>query len=107
MKISISKILLLLIRFIFIVTYVIYETGYYEYKLQNRMVLTSEQMKQFEIDVNSGKDVTLNDYLVDEQIDYSNKLTNITVKVNNKVGKYLKKSIEGVFKLLNGFVSSN
>lgn len=106
MKISISKVLVILVCFIFLVTYIIYETGYYEYKLQNRTVLTSEQMKQFELDVSNGLDVTLNDYLIDEQIDYSNRLTNLTVKVNNKVGKYLKKSIENIFKLANKFVSN-
>ena len=104
---KISKILLILICFSFVVSYIIYQTGYYEYKLQNRAVLTKEQMEQFETDVNEGKDVTLNDYLIDSHVDYSNKLTNITVKVNNKVNKYIKKSIEGVFKLLNKFVQDN
>ncbi len=104
---KISKILLILICFSFVVSYIIYQTGYYEYKLQNRAVLTKEQMEQFETDVNAGKDVTLNDYLIDNHVDYSNKLTNITVKVNNRVNKYIKKSIEGVFKLLNKFVQDN
>ncbi len=104
---KISKILLILICFSFVVSYIIYQTGYYEYKLQNRAVLTKEQMEQFETDVNEGKDVTLNDYLIDNHVDYSNKLTNITVKVNNKVNKYIKKSIEEVFKLLNKFVQDN
>lgn len=104
---KISKILLILICFSFVVSYIIYQTGYYEYKLQNRAVLTKEQMEQFETDVNEGKDVTLNDYLIDNHVDYSNKLTNFTVKVNNKVNKYIKKSIEGVFKLLNKFVQDN
>ena len=104
---KLSKILLILICFSFVVSYIIYETGYYEYKLQNRAVLTKEQMEQFESDVNNGKDVTLNDYVVDSRVDYSNKLTNITVKVNNKVNKYIKKSIESIFKILNSFISDN
>ena len=104
---KISKILLILICFSFVVSYIIYQTGYYEYKLQNRAVLTKEQMEQFETDVNEGKDVTLNDYLIDNHVDYLNKLTNITVKVNNRVNKYIKKSIEEVFKLLNKFVQDN
>ena len=104
---KIVKLIIFLVCFIFLVSYIIYETGYYEYKLQNKMVLTKEQMEQFEADVNEGKDVTLNDYLIDNHVDYSNKLTNITVKVNNRVNKYIKKSIEGVFKLLNKFVQDN
>ena len=103
-KNKISKIILILVFFSFLVSYIIYETGYYEYKLQNRTVLTKEQMEQFEKDVQEGKDVTLNDYLVETKIDYSNKLTNVTVNVSNKVSYYFKKSVELVFKQVNKLV---
>ena len=104
MKKKLPKLILSLLCFSFIVTYIIYETGYYEYKLQNRTVLTKEQMEQFEKDVNNGKDVTLNDYLVETEIDYTTKLTDATVKVSNKVNTYLKKGVELVFKQLNKLV---
>ena len=103
-KNKISKIILILVFFTFLVSYIIYETGYYEYKLQNRTVLTKEQMEQFEKDVQEGKDVTLNDYLVETKTDYSNKLTNVTVNVSNKVSYYFKKSVELVFKQVNRLV---
>ena len=104
MKKKLPKLILSLVCFSFIVTYIIYETGYYEYKLQNRTVLTKEQMEQFEKDVNNGKDVTLNDYLVETEIDYTTKLTDATVKVSNKVNTYLKKGVELVFKQVNKLV---
>ena len=103
-KTKVSKFIIILICFCFVVSYIIYETGYYEYKLQNRTVLTKEQMKQFEKDVQDGKDVTLNDYLVETEIDYSNKLTDTTVKISNKVTLYFKKGIELVFKQVNKMV---
>ena len=103
-KVKIAKYLLVLVCFSFIVSYIIYETGYYEYKLQNRTVLTKEQMEQFELDVQAGKDVTLNDYLVETQVDYSNNLTNVTVKVSNKVSKYFKKGVELVFRQVSKMV---
>ena len=103
-KKNISKILLFIIFFSFIVTYIIYETGYYEYKLQNKTVLTKEQMEKFEKDVNDGKDVTINDYLVETKIDYTTKLTDATVKVSNKVNNILKKGVELVFKQINKLV---
>lgn len=101
---KIAKLFLLLICFSFVVSYIIYETGYYEYKLQNRTVLTKEQMEQFEKDVEEGKDVTLNDYLVETEVDYSNKLTDTTVKISSKVNSYFKKGIELVFKQVNRLV---
>ncbi len=98
------KLIVLLLCFAFIVSYIIYETGYYEYKLQNRTVLTKEQMEKFEQDVNEGKDVDLNDYLIETETDYSNQLTDATVKVSTKVNSYLKKSVEILFKQLNKLV---
>ena len=104
MKKKLPKLILFLICFSFVVTYIIYETGYYEYKLQNRTVLTKEQMEQFEKDVNDGKDVTLNDYLIETEVDYTTKLTDATVKVSSKVNSYLKKGVELVFKQVNKLV---
>lgn len=98
------KLIVLLLCFAFIVSYIIYETGYYEYKLQNRTVLTKEQMEKFEQDVNEGKDVDLNDYLIETETDYSNQLTDATVKISTKVNSYLKKSVEILFKQLNKLV---
>lgn len=99
-----GRMILILICFSFVVTYIIYETGYYEYKLQNRTVLTKEQMEQFEKDVNEGKDVTLEDYFVETEVDYTNKLTDVTVNVSSKVNSYLKKGVELIFKQVNKLV---
>lgn len=99
-----GRVILIIICFSFVVTYIIYETGYYEYKLQNRTVLTKEQMEQFEKDVNDGKDVTLEDYFVETEVDYTNKLTDVTVNVSSKVNSYLKKGVELIFKQVNKLV---
>ena len=48
----------------FIVSYIIERSGYYEYNLQNRMILTNESMKKFEKDISDGKDVTLENILL-------------------------------------------
>ena len=101
---KIVKLFLFLVCFGFVVSYIIYETGYYEYKLQNRTVLTKEQMEQFEKDVQEGKDVTLNDYLVETEVDYTNRLTDTTVKVSTKVNDYLKKGVELIFRQVNKMV---
>lgn len=103
---KIIKFILILVFFAFVVSYIIYETGYYEYKLQNKTVLTTEEMKKFEEDVKEGKDVDLNSYLVETEKDYSNNLTRSTVRVSTTVNNYLKKSIEKVFKQINKLVES-
>ena len=103
-KKNIFKLIFYLFFLSFLIAYIIEETGYYEYKLQNRMILTNEQMKKFEEDAKSGKDVTLEDYVINTEVDYRTHLTNSTNKLSNNVNIILKKGIEGVFKVLGKFV---
>ncbi len=89
---------------IFFCAYVIEESGYYEYNLSNKRNLTEEQIKQFESDVKEGKDIDIDDYVVDSTVDYSNKLTKVTTKISLGINDYLKDKIKGVFSILNRMV---
>lgn len=88
----------------FVISYVIEKSGYYEYNLQNKMIMTTEAMEQFEKDVKEGKDVRREDYLVSTEKDYTSVLTKGTNKVSIKVNGILKKGIEGIFKVIGSFV---
>ncbi len=88
----------------FVVSYVIEKTGYYEYNLQNKTIMTNEAMARFEQDLAEGKDVREEDYVVSTEKDYTSTLTNTTNKVSIKVNKLLKKGIEGVFRIIGTFV---
>ena len=91
MKISkIIKFLSFTIIIVFFCSYFIERTGYYEYKLQNRRILTEEEMQKFENDIKEGKEVDINDYLSNTNIDYSNNLTKTTSNISLKLNKYLK-----------------
>ena len=50
-KKKIFKIIFFSLFLDFVISYVIEKTGYYEYNLQNKMVMTNEVMKQFEQDI--------------------------------------------------------
>ena len=63
-----------------------------------------EFMAQFEKDVAEGKDVTKEDYVVSTTKDYTSTLTRTTNKVSIKVNQFLKKGIEGVFRIVGTFV---
>ena len=88
----------------FVVSYVIEMTGYYEYNLQNRTIMTNEAMAQFEKDLAEGKDVTQEDYVVSTEKDYTSSLTRTTNKVSVKMNEVLKKGIEGMFRIVGTFV---
>lgn len=93
-----------LIILIFICTYFIEYSGYYEYNLHNKKTLTEEQIKQFEEDVKNGKTIDLDSYLSETTIDYSNSLTRTTTQANLKLNEYLKRILTGSFDLLGKFI---
>lgn len=100
-KKKIVKFVFYLFFLAFVISYIIEETGYYEYNLQNNMIMTNESMLKFEKDIKEGKDVTLDDYVVNTYNDYTSHLTRGTNKVSLKVNYILKKGIEDTFKLLS------
>ena len=78
--------------------------GYYEFELHKKTVFTEEKIKQFEKDVADGKDVSIEDYLVNEKKNYSNKASQIGYFFSKNIGNYIKKGIEGTFKMINKMV---
>lgn len=104
MKSNLLKIILILAFTLFVASYFIEETGYYDYKLQEKMVLTNEQIKKFEQDIKEGKEVDIESYLKENDKDYSNNITTNITKVSLTTNKYLKKGIESIFDILNNFV---
>ncbi len=92
-----------LILLIFLFSYFIEISGYYEYNLQSKKNLTEEQMKQFESDVKAGKDIDLDHYLQETTIDYSNSLTKTTSEASIKLNQYLKNILTNGLDILGKF----
>ena len=88
----------------FLTLYTSQKTGYYEYTNYQKRNLTENELKKFEEDIKNGKDVSLNDYKEHTKVDYSNKMSNIGVKVSNSINNSVKKGIEKIFGLLNDMV---
>lgn len=89
---------------IFLFSYFIEISGYYEYNLQNKKNLTEDQIKQFEDDVKAGKDIDIDSYLKEVTIDYSNQLTRTTSDASIKLNHYLKNIISNTFDILGKFI---
>ena len=93
-----------LIILIFLFSYFIENSGYYEYNLHSKKNLTEEEIKRFENDIKEGKNIDLNSYLTKENIDYSNSLTRTASKANIRLNDYLKRIIKSGFKLIGKFI---
>lgn len=103
-KKRVAKLFIYLILVLFLFSYALEKSGYYEYNLQDKKNLTNEEIKQFEEDVKSGKDIDINDYLKSNKVDYSNKLTKTASSVSLNLNKYLKKTLNNTFDILGKLV---
>ena len=79
---------LLLFFVIFLILYISKETGIYEYKTYTKTHLTNEAIKKFENDLDKGLDVTLNDYIIGKEKNYTN--------IINKTGSFFSSNIEKI-----------
>ena len=98
------KFILVIIALIYISSYYVASSGYYEYHLQEKTVLTNEKIKEFEQDVKDNKDIDVKDYLVYEEVDYTNKLTNLVYTLSDSGNKVARKCIKALFKKLSYLV---
>lgn len=100
-----------IIRFIFICFIIFFlvilfanSNGYYQSKTTKARALTEEQIKIFEKDIQEGKSIDINDYITNEEKDYSNTLTNNIYKVSLKLEKAIDKTVKYIFKELGNAI---
>lgn len=104
-KKTILKLIFLFILVSYVIAYVIGVTGYYEYELANKKIVTEEKMKEFEKAVENGEKIDLDGYVVNTRRDYTNNFTKSVTYFSLSLNKYLKKGIEKCFNLINRMVS--
>ncbi len=104
MKNNTVKLIILLLIVTFISIYAISESGYYEYKLQEKTILTNEKIKEFEADVKNNENVDIKEYLDYKELDYSNKITNLVYEISDNSNKLTRKLIKAIFNKLSTLV---
>lgn len=101
---KITKLIIIIILIIFVSSYIISESGYYEYTMQQRTVITNEKIKEFEEDIRNNESIDLKEYLDKEQNDYSNKITTLVYNISDNSNKFARKAIKYLFKKLGSLV---
>ena len=91
---------------IFLTLYFSQLTGYYEYQNYQKMIMTEEQIKQFEQDVKDGKEVDINDYVVNIKRSYDNSFSNLGATISNVISSTVKKTVIKLFSGISSMVSS-
>ena len=105
-KKNIVLIITIILFGVYMALYYMAETGYYEYKNYNKMILTEEAMKKFENDLNEGKDVTLENYITTTKKDYSNKISDLGLSAGKSLEKFMTEGLGSVFKVIGKLVTN-
>lgn len=105
MKYKIFKWSFIFLLVIFLTLYFSQLTGYYEYQNYQKMVMTEEQIKQFEQDVKEGKEVDIKDYVVNVNRDYDNPFSNLGMAISNAISSTVKNGVIKLFSSISGMVS--
>lgn len=89
----------------FTVLYFSQATGYYEYKIHNKVTLTDEEIKKFEQDVKDGKNIDVENYVKDDSPHYDNDLSNLGLKISKKISAGITKGLNKFFTYLGDIAS--
>lgn len=88
----------------FIVIYFSELTGYYEYQNHKKTALTLEQIQKFESDIASGKEIDMNKYLIVEDTNYNNSLSDLASKLSDGISNIVNSGVDKVFKFLSKLI---
>lgn len=103
-KNKIFKALFSLLLIVYLVIYVASSSGYYEYKNYKKMTLTEEQIEKFENDVKEGKEVNVEDYVIEETNVYDNRIAKVGKKLSFMISDTLSGVLSKSFKALSKFI---
>jgi len=92
---------------IFLIMVFTSSSGYYEYELNKKSNLTQEAIIKFEQDVKEGKEIDVNDYLIKEEKDYSNRFSKAGANISNKIGKFFSEGVKFIFNSIGNFVEES
>lgn len=92
-----SGFLFILLFLSFLVVYVAQASGYYENLNFRKTYLTEEKIKEFEKDVEEGKKINPEDYVIEEHKDYSNKISKFGLKSSLFIEKHFKRFMNKLF----------
>lgn len=102
---KIFKVVFISLLLIYLSFYFAGVAGYYEYKNYKKTELTEEQIEKFENDVKEGKEINVEDYLVEDKKVVNNKISTLGKKISFGISGILTKSLSKGFRSLSKFIT--
>lgn len=100
-----AKLFVIIVFVSFLTLYFSKNSGYFEYEQYKKTSFTKEQIEKFEQDIKDGKSVDITDYMNNDDLDYSNKISNIGLSLSKGIEKTIKSGLNKAIELLNNALS--
>ena len=97
MKNKIILVLFMSLVIFYAILLIAQKEGYYQNRNEKAKVLTERQIKEFEQDIKDGKSVDIRKYILYEDKDYSNNLSNDIYNISLKLESVFDTSIKFIF----------
>lgn len=94
---KISLVFILSLFTFFIILMLAQSQGYYKTRSEKAKALTDEQIAKFEKDINAGKKIDLNKYVLYEDKDYTNKISSYIYTISLKLENIFDTAIKLIF----------
>lgn len=99
------KIIIILLFVAYISLYALNRSGYYDGSIRRKVEFTTDQIKQFEEDIAKGEKVDINDYLKDQNKDFTNNASKLGYTISSNIDSFLNKGIKGIISFLGKILS--
>ena len=87
--------------FIIFISYIIaFNSGYYEFNNYKKATITQEKIDEFENDVKDGKNIDSKDYISNDYIDYSSKMSKVGSGISSAINKFIESGLSDFFSAL-------
>ena len=100
------KALIIVIFIIYIASYYVANSGYYEYHKQMETVIINEKIKEFESDIKEGNNIDTKKYLEPTK-DYTNIISNTFYNISNNGTNLARKIIKFLFKKVSYLIEDD
>lgn len=90
----------ILLFLIFLIIFSSSRTNYYEYSNNKKAVYTEEKIKEFEKDIEEGKNVNIKDYITYDEKDYSNNLTKFADSLSKNIFEFANVVLNVLYKII-------
>ena len=101
---KISKKILVMLLISFSAIYISEKTGYFEFQQHSKKEMTEIQIKKFEQDVKSGKNIDIDEYITYDKKDYSSPVSKVGDAISRNVSHVVTDGINMTFKFLNNVI---